>query len=93
MIFFFDNSDSCLTMIIEWELADKEDPLESRIKSLCEESPSILLPVELFDPCKRSSKVSMYSMALRKISTFGSRCSGLLHVRRFNFSNASLTCA
>jgi hypothetical protein len=38
-----------------------------------------------------SSNDSMYSMALRRISTLGSRWPGLLLVRRFSDSKASLT--
>lgn len=44
------------------------------------------------DPCSIISSCSMYSMALRKISTLGSLCSGLEHVRCLSFSKASLTC-
>ncbi len=44
------------------------------------------------DPCSIISSCSMYSMALRKISTLGSLCSGLEQVRCFSFSKASLTC-
>lgn len=43
------------------------------------------------DSCKMSSNISIYSIALLKISTFGSLCSGLVQVLRFNFSNASFT--
>lgn len=50
----------------------------------------MLLPL---DPCNTSSKYSIYSMALLNISTLGNLCPGLLHVRRFNNSNASFTCA
>lgn len=44
------------------------------------------------DPWSCISSCSMYSMALRKISTLGSLCSGLEQVRCFSFSKASLTC-
>ena len=45
---------------------------------------------------QRSSRsmFSMYSMALRRISTFGSRCVGLVdsQARCFSASNAMFTC-
>jgi len=43
-------------------------------------------------PCSNASRLSMYSMAFRNISTFGKRWLGLLLVRLFSTSKASLTC-
>jgi len=42
-------------------------------------------------PCNSASRDSMYSMAFRRISTFGRRWFGFDEVRRFNSSNASFT--
>lgn len=41
--------------------------------------------------CRRSSRLSMYSIAFRRISTFGSRWLGFVLVRRFSTSKASFT--
>jgi len=43
-------------------------------------------------PCNNASRLSMYSIAFRSISTFGKRWLGLLLVRLFSTSKASLTC-
>lgn len=42
--------------------------------------------------CNKSSRFSMYSIAFLNISTFGNLWFGFVLVRRFNTSNASLTC-
>jgi len=82
--FYFPLRSRCMLLLLIWAITHV-------IRTMLSAEGWSWCPEGLF-PCSSASRLSIYSIAFRNISTFGKRWLGLLLVLLLSTSKASLTC-